>query len=498
MDKTAVRDGRGAGATKLRRSLSLQGVALLAILVALPLLLYSIFARVEADRRALLLGAVRDAGSAIAAGLAPDLAATAPDQFATLPGRLARFADPGRRIVLLFHPAAGGPGQFFFVASEPAVGPEAMDEERDRLAALGVLNSLSRSCAGGTPLTERVPGVNGEGAVITSINGVAAPAGCWAIVIAVRAPGLLAGISAGAPAGELMLAGGVYLLMAGLILLIFAGVWRNLRRIRARALAAGGDGGFLEVTDVPEMAPVARAIDLMVQRLRRTAELLRQAAEDNVHAFKGPIATIRQAVEPLRAPGPPPEQVRTSLAAVQASLARLDGLVRSVGRLDAATADLLELSAGRVDLSALLHGLIADCRQMRAAQAVTITERLAPDVTVLGEAGAIESIFENLLENALSFSPPGGAVAVTLRPEGAMAVATVEDAGPGVADAALERIFERYYSDRSAAGEAAAAHFGIGLWITRQNARALGGDVAAVNRRPRGLAVCVRLPLAPG
>jgi two-component system sensor histidine kinase ChvG len=492
-----MRERRGAAGRKLRRSLSLQGVALLAILIALPLLLYSIFARVEAERRALLLGAVRDAGSAIAAGLAPDLAAATPDAFATLQPRLARFADPGRRIVLLFHPAGAAEGRFFFVASEPPVGPGEMDAERDRLAGLGVLAALARSCAGATPLTERVAGMEGTGSVITSLNGVAAPDGCWAIVIAVSAPRLLAGIDAGAPGRELALAAAVYGVMAGLILLIFAAVWRNLRRIRARAL--GGDGGFLEVTDVPEMAPVARAIDAMVERLRRTAELLRQAAEDNAHAFKGPIATIRQAVEPLRAsPAPPPEQVRVALAAVQASLARLDGLVRSVGRLDAATADLLEIAPGRVDLSALLHGLVADCRQMRAAQAVTIVDALAPGVTVLGEAGAIESIFENLLENALSFSPPHATVEVALGRDGAMAVASVADEGPGVAAAALERIFERYYSDRAAAGEAEGAHFGIGLWIARQNARALGGEVEAANRVPRGLSVRVRLPLAPG
>jgi two-component system sensor histidine kinase ChvG len=486
-----------AGGARLRRSLSLQGLALLAILIALPLLLYSIFARVEAERRALLLGAVRDAGSAIAAGLAPDLAATAPDGFATLQPRLARFADPGRRIVLLFHPTGAAPARFFFVASEPPAGPADMDAERDRLAGLGVLDALARSCAGTTPLTERVAGADGAGSVITSLNGVAAPAGCWAIVIAVSAPRLLAGIDAGAPGRALLLAAAVYAVMAGLILLIFAAVWRNLRRIRARALAPGGDGGFLEVTDVPEMAPVARAIDGMVERLRRTAELLRQAAEDNAHAFKGPIATIRQAVEPLAAPAAPAEQVRSALAAVQASLARLDGLVRSVGRLDAATADLLEIAPGRVDLTALLRGLIADCRQMRAAQAVTIVDALAPDVAVLGEAEAIEGIFENLLENALSFSPPHATVEVALGRDGAMAVASVEDEGPGVAAAALERIFERYYSDRAAAGEAEGAHFGIGLWIARQNARALGGDVAAANRVPRGLAVRVRLPLAP-
>jgi two-component system sensor histidine kinase ChvG len=139
---------------------------------------------------------------------------------------------------------------------------------------------------------------------------------------------------------------------------------------------------------------------------------------------------------------------------------------------------------------------------MRTACEVNIVETLASGVGVLGEADAIESIFENLLDNALGFSPLLGTVRVSLRISGETAQVKIEDEGPGVPEAMLERIFERYYSDRRAmprrdmlaTGEP--AHFGIGLWIARQNVRALGGDIAAAIRVPRGLSVCVQLPLA--
>lgn len=487
------------------RSLRVQGLALLAVLLLLPALLYSIYGRIEDERRALLLTAVRDAGEAIANGLAPDLQTLQPPDFGTLGAQLAHFADPRRQITLLFHPADSAAGEgFFLVASAPAVGADQLDAERGRLAALGVLDQLSRSCSGGTPLTERVAGASGGQAVITSVTGVAGAAGCWAIVIAVNAAHEVAGI-AGRPAEvrrALLLAGAVYALMAMLVLAIFASVWANLRRFRRQALAPGDAGGFLDVTDVPEMVPVARAIDTMVQRLRDAAEMLRQAAEDNAHAFKGPIATIRQAIAPLLGNTAPEEPARALLAAVQAALDRLDGLVGSVRRLDAATADILEMTQSRVDLSALLRELVADCRTMRAAQRVTIAEQIASGVAVLGAADAIESIFENLLDNALGFSPPGGTVRVTLTAGEGTALVKVEDSGPGVAEDALGRIFDRYYSDRRdmpreealAAGEP--AHFGIGLWIARQNARVLGGDIIAVNRVPHGLSMRVRLPLA--
>ena len=496
----------GRTGRSLLRSLSLRALALLVVLALLPALLYSIYARIENERRALLLTAVRDAGTAIAAGLAPTLAEVTPAEFGTLAGRLAPFADPRRQITLLFHPTNSvADEQFFLVASVPPVDAAGIAPERDRLAALGVLDQLARSCAGGTPLTERVPGTDGDTTVITSVTGVAGAAGCWAIVIAVHAADEIAGI-ADRPTQvrqQLALAGAVYALMAGLILLIFESVWSNLRRFRRRALAPGAAGGFIDVTDVPEMVPVARAIDSMVQRLRDAAELLRQAAEDNAHAFKGPIATIRQAVAPLDAAALTPEALRRSLAAVQTSLDRLDGLVRSARRLDSATADLLEIAHDRVDLSALLRALAADSRAMRGEQRVTITESLAQGVVVLGAAEAIESIFENLLDNALGFSPPGGTVRLSLAVADGTALAKIEDEGPGVPEAALPRIFERYYTDRRAMRRDAApvdtgepAHFGIGLWIARQNARALGGDVTAENRVPHGLSVRVRLKVA--
>jgi two-component system sensor histidine kinase ChvG len=491
----------------LLRSLRVQGFALLVVLILLPALLYSIFGTIESERRDLLVTAVRDSGTAIATGLTPELQALEPADFDRLDSRLARFAAPRRRVMLLFHPAGSiAAEQFFFVASVPPVSVEQLERERNRLASLGVLDGLARSCAGGTPLAERVTAENGGAAVITSITGVAGRSGCWAVVIVINSAQEVAGI-ADRPAEvnrELRIAALVYAVMAGLILAIFVSVWRNLRRFRTQALAIDADGRFLDVTDVPEMVPVARAIDAMVHRLRDTAEILRQAAEDNAHAFKGPIATIRQAVEPLFQTKQQSDQLQIALPAVQTALDRLDGLVRSIRRLDTATADLLEISHTRVDLSVLLHELVADSRAMWAASEVTIVESLAPGVAALGEADAIESIFENLLDNALSFSPPHGTVRLTLCITDETVQVKIEDEGPGVPEAALGRIFERYYSDRRAVprnemltnGEP--VHFGIGLWIARQNARALGGEIVAANRMPRGLGLCVRLPAAGG
>jgi len=445
---------------------------------------------------------VRDAGSAIAAGLAPDLGDMRPDRFGDLNARLERFADSRRSIVVLFHPSNGAPDQgFFFVASAPAIGARAVAQERDRLAALGVLPALARSCAGGRQLAERVNQDTGKTAVITSIAAVPSEAGCWAVVIAVNAADILAGIDDRPfwQQDEVLVAFAVYAVMALLILLIFASIRANLRRFQRLALTPSPAGSFAAAADVPEMAPVARAIDAMVQRLRGAAEVMRHAAEDNAHAFKGPIATIRQAVEPLMGNSTPPDRLQAALGSVVAALERLDGLVGSARRLDAAAADLLVMPDAKVDLAPLLDGLVAGLRAMEAAPDATISTALAATAVVHGEAGALESVFETLLDNALSFTPPRGMVWIGLATADGQAVVTVEDEGPGVPAAMLPRIFERYYTDRRAAptrGETEGTHFGIGLWLARQNINALGGEITATNREGRGLCVRVTLKLA--
>jgi two-component system, OmpR family, sensor histidine kinase ChvG len=117
---------------------------------------------------------------------------------------------------------------------------------------------------------------------------------------------------------------------------------------------------------------------------------------------------------------------------------------------------------------------------------------------VVGSADLIETAIENILDNAVSFTPPNGTIRVRTRRDGKMARVVIEDEGPGVAPDRLRRIFERYYSVRpaSAANGAknGAVNFGIGLWIVRRNIEAMGGHVYAENRREGGLRMVVELP----
>lgn len=494
------------------RSLRVQLTALVVVFLALPILLYSVFASADRDRQKLLLEAVQTSGAMVGKALAPALKDMKPGDFAKLSAELARFEAPRQNIKLLFKPnGIGESAGFFYVASAPEVPSAEMQEERAFLASIGVLDKLGASCSGDIPLSEQVPRKGGVSAVLTSVTPVQSAAGCWGVVVALD-PGAL-GQSGGQSdqpywmRAETRVAGIVYAGMALLAFVIMAAVWSNLRRFKNLAGAVERGASFEESSTVPELAAIGREFDAMVHRLTRVADIIRQAAEDNAHAFKGPIAVIRQAVELVR-PAAGAGDAETGLTAISASLDRLDGLVQSARRIDSATAELLDVGRVRIDLTSLVRAFATDYAAMiggigaRTLLAVDAAE----GVTVEGRTDLIETILENLVENALSFSPPGGRVLVELKVEShgtnRIAALSVADDGPGVHPDQLEAIFERYYSSRPAveknAGKGSTGnHFGIGLWLVKQHALALNGAVVAEDRPDGGLKVTVRLPIIP-
>ena len=140
--------------------------------------------------------------------------------------------------------------------------------------------------------------------------------------------------------------------------------------------------------------------------LHRYAADIRRTAEDNAHAFKTPIAVIRQSIEPLRRALPEDNQrAQRAIGVVEHSLDRLDGLVASARRLDEATADLLAKPRVPVDLGRVIGGLIQiqsallanrDLTIILASHDLMITADLLPGLFVLGTEEMIETVLENL------------------------------------------------------------------------------------------------------
>jgi two-component system sensor histidine kinase ChvG len=496
---TTSRGGLAGITARFSRSMRVQIAALLLVFAVPPVLLYSVFRDAEVEKQSLLVEAVRENGRTVGRGLAPMLQSMQPGDFSRIPKELARFESDQRSIKVLFKPE-GGAG-FFYVASAPVVTNEQLAEERQRLVDLGILTRLEGSCSGNVSLGDRVELPHG-GEILMSVTPVQSDKGCWAVVVAANQNAVSAIID-GRPywtRPETRMAAMTYATMALLVLLIFAAVWSNLARFRRTAANVEQGKSFVATTAISEFALVGKEFDAMVARLRRATEMLRQAAEDNAHAFKAPIAVMRQATElvakNVNAAG------SVGIGAITASLNRLEGLVRSAQRLDTATADLLETGWARVNLSDLVTAFVDDYRVMLGPRNAAITAQIMPGLAVMGREDMIDTVLENLIDNAISFSPPGGKVDVKATAENGDVVVAVGDQGPGVPPDQLIRIFDRYYSSRPSAddgdSEDTSMHFGIGLWLVRQHVHALGGTVTAENRPGGGLLMTVRMPKATG
>ncbi|MBX6367914.1 MAG: HAMP domain-containing histidine kinase [Rhodospirillales bacterium] len=488
------------------RSLVVKTAMLAFIFVVVPLILYSQFKAADDEKQQLLLRSVGDQGRVMAQALAPLVAASEKPNLARLQQELARFADDVTNVKLLFKPAAAvDSGGFYYIASWPVVPASQLDIEGEKLRQQGILSQLATSCEGELPMALRYTTPQGGEEVVTSLTPIRAPSGCWAVVTSFAA-GAIPGAHFGVPywaTAEVRISAVVYLAMALLTFTTFWSIRRGLRRFadRARAVSEGGaHGSFGEQNDIPELAEVAQEFDRMVERLKKSAEDIRRAAEDNAHAFKTPIAVIRQSLEPLRRTIEPDNQRGLrALGLIESSLDKLDGLVASQRRLDEATADIINTKRMPVDLSRLVHQLLDAQAGVFARRRLSLKGHVTPGVIVMGDEEMIETVIENLIENAVSFSPEGESIGVRLETRGQSAELLVGDSGPGVPEADLERIFERYFSQRPARKDGdGGTHFGIGLWIARRNVEALGGTIRAENRRPNGLLMRVLLPLAPG
>jgi two-component system sensor histidine kinase ChvG len=137
-----------------------------------------------------------------------------------------------------------------------------------------------------------------------------------------------------------------------------------------------------------------------------------------------------------------------------------------------------------VDLGRLLTALV-EVHEAAAAPgrpAIALQAPAAGEMMVIGNEGRLVQVFQNLVANAMSFSPGDGTVTMTASRTADMIEVTVEDEGPGIPEGSLESIFERFYTERPE-GERFGTHSGLGLSISRQVVEAHGGFINAENRR---------------
>ena len=295
---------------------------------------------------------------------------------------------------------------------------------------------------------------------------------------------------------------------AAMAILLSLGIRQSTRDVRAsmRRTTAGGDPArsVVECNPVPEFDGIVREFDDAIAAMRQSERSVREAAETSAHALKAPVATIQSALDIISGNvSDDAPNVRRAIELMRSAVAKMRILISAAHRPNNGLPHGLEGRRAPIDLSEQLAELVQDYRVVLRERSVDFAFFADRDVVILGMRSVVQVAIENVIENAISFSPPGTVITVRLRKETGAAHLVIEDEGPGVADEWIERLFDRHVSRRDCeypakSWTAGMPHAGLGLWITRHNIEALGGNVFASNREPRGLSLHMILPIAEG
>ena len=249
-----------------------------------------------------------------------------------------------------------------------------------------------------------------------------------------------------------------------------------------------------------EIGALAQSLSESARALWARMDAIEHFAADVAHEIKNPLSSIRSAIETLVRIDDPEKQ-RRLLTIITEDVRRLDRLISDISDASRIDAELSRAATERVDVRPMLATL-AEIHETTRHEGDPRLELIAPDVPLVVPAieGRLVQVLRNLITNAQSFSPRNGKIDVKARETGSMVEISVEDEGPGIPEAKLEHIFDRFYSERPQ-GERFGEHSGLGLSISRQIVEALKGRISAENRRDEqghvlGARFVVRLPKA--
>jgi len=281
-------------------------------------------------------------------------------------------------------------------------------------------------------------------------------------------------------------------------LLRLAGVAEQMREGRGRSGMVPEQ--LLRRTD--EIGALSGALAESARALWARMDAIERFAVDVTHEIKNPLSSIHSAIETLRRIEDPVKQ-RRLLAIIAEDVGRLDRLISDIADASRVDAELSRMATEAVDVAPILATL-AEINEATRKDGDPRIELAPPEgrVVVLAVESRLVQVLRNLIANAESFSPRDGRIGISARESGTMVEIGVEDAGPGIPEAKLEHIFDRFYSERPK-GERFGQHSGLGLSISRQIVEALKGHISAENRRDAagqvlGARFVVRLPRAGG
>jgi two-component system sensor histidine kinase BaeS len=280
--------------------------------------------------------------------------------------------------------------------------------------------------------------------------------------------------------------------LAVVAVVVASRVTRPLREVAhaAHRLGDGDLGARASGGPDAESQELATAFNGMADRLERSELLRRRAASDLAHDLATPATVLESQLQAMVDGVVPADAGQLEKARVAA--ASLSGVISQLGELTQAEAAPLQRRVERIDLEGLVQAIVTALDGLIRERGVTARiEGVAP--AVAGDAGQLGRALRNVVTNAIQHAPSGSEVVVALGERAGGATVRISDRGPGIADADLPYVFERFYrADRARGGRRPGS--GIGLTVARELLAANGGTIDVERTGPDGTVFRIVLP----
>lgn len=284
----------------------------------------------------------------------------------------------------------------------------------------------------------------------------------------------------------LFVSGGMALVLAWSITRPIARLRRVSRQLAGGSLDARVGGAVNKRAD--ELGDLGRDFDDMAERLQQLVSAQQRLLSNVSHELRSPLTRLQVALGIVRQKAP--SELETALSRIERESDRLESLIAQVLKLSRFENEMQHLEPTQLQLDDLVRQVVEDARFESKAHNILITDQIENTVNIWGDPQLLHSAIDNVIRNALRFSPENGELNIQLTTNKGEALIEICDQGPGVPEDKLERLFDPFYRlDQSNSGA------GLGLNIARHAVTAHKGDIRAYNRPEGGLCVRIRLPL---
>jgi len=278
-------------------------------------------------------------------------------------------------------------------------------------------------------------------------------------------------------------------------------ILRPLRQLQGhiKQIGQGNFGTSLQIHAPAELRELVDSVNWMGRKLQEIDDMKTEFLAHVSHELRTPMASIQEGTHLLldEIPGPLVQEQRTTLRIMADSSRRLIHLISTILDLSKMEAGMMEYRIVPVDFQRIGEVSINKVRLLADSKHVQLVlENIGERSWVKADASRLEQVLDNLLSNALKFSPEGGVVKVQVKPDlqaGVLEV-TVSDTGPGIASEDLPHIFERFYQGRTKGKHTAGS--GLGLALVKKVVEAHGGRIWIESEKGKGVTVRFILRLA--